>query len=352
MTPIQIGVIINNTGPVQKFDQHHQKALHLAIDRMNKSGGINQRLIKLVPFYSNSTSLGARSAAIQASKSNVVAVIGPPWSSHALAAAKVLQKSKIPMISPMASNPDVTKVGDYIFRATFTDTFQAEVLASFAIQDLQVKKAIVLVTPDNIYSTHLGQTFSMNFIKSGGTILQSIDYVHGVTNYQQLAKQLKKLNAELIFLPGYPKASASIINESRNIGVKSIFLGADGWNAIMLTYSKQKLENSYFTSSWHPDINTSNSHQFVRDYQAVYGPIASRGVALYYDTIQLLFLAIQQSDPVSPDHIKNALSDSIQYTGVTGNFNFDKNGDSKKPIVILKFTNGIEQYIKQIFQHN
>jgi len=74
----------------------------------------------------------------------VVAVIGEIASSNTIAAAPAAQRNKIPLVSPGATNPEVTKKGDYIFRVCYTDNYQGAVIARFAHKRLNVKNAALV----------------------------------------------------------------------------------------------------------------------------------------------------------------------------------------------------------------
>ena len=72
------------------------------------------------------------------------------------------------MISPSSTNPEVTKVGDYIFRVCFIDPFQGYVMAKFAFEDLKLKKVAVMRDPSQDYSVGLADVFKEEFTKMGG----------------------------------------------------------------------------------------------------------------------------------------------------------------------------------------
>lgn len=347
-TTLKIGIIISDKGDSKQFDTIHLKAVQLAVDNINKKGGVKNQQIEIIKFFNNSTSIGAKSAAIRAVEENILVAIGPAWSSHAMAAAKIFQKAKIPMITPLASNSAVTEVGDYIFRVCFTDNFQSKALASFVKDDIRIDNIVILTNLESLYSVGLSKSFRNWFIKFGGIIDAEIDYVHGVTNYYKLAKQLKIINAKAIFLPGYPLDSSSIINESRKIGVKSIFIGSDGWGDIMEFYSGKKINGSYYSGSWHPSINSPESNEFVRLYKAKYGDFTSKGVALYYDTINIILKAIEMSRVVDSVSIKSSLNRITNYKGVTGNISFDSNGNTANSIAIFQFLEGKSIFLKTI----
>ena len=134
-------------------------AARFAVEEINKKGGLLGKPIELIEIDNQSTALGSKAAAEQAVKDGVTAVIGGSRSSHALAMAPVLQAAKIPMISPSATILELTRTGDYIFRACFVDDFQGAVMATFAIRDLKAKTAVVLTNTGNKYSMDLAKMF-------------------------------------------------------------------------------------------------------------------------------------------------------------------------------------------------
>ncbi len=76
-----------------------------------------------------------------------MALLGEVASGRSKAAAPIANKNKIPMITPASTNPDVTKLGEYIFRTCFIDPFQGLVMAKFAKENLGLKTAAILREP-------------------------------------------------------------------------------------------------------------------------------------------------------------------------------------------------------------
>ncbi|MCK5695788.1 MAG: ABC transporter substrate-binding protein [Desulfobacula sp.] len=113
-------------------------------------------------FDNKSSALGSKLAAKKAIQANVVITFGALWSSHSLAMAPVFQAAKIPMITPISTNPEVTLVGDCIFRACFIDSFQGKILAKFVIQDLKMKTRGIAQCQQQI-QRRAGQKFYLIF---------------------------------------------------------------------------------------------------------------------------------------------------------------------------------------------
>ena len=98
----------------------------------------------------------------------MTAIIGADWSVHSLAIAKVAQAAGIPMITNISTNEDVTKTGNYIFRVCFIDSFQGQVMAQFARDDLKATSAVIFTNITSNYSMGLSREFQNIFEGSGG----------------------------------------------------------------------------------------------------------------------------------------------------------------------------------------
>ena len=103
-------------------------------------------------------------------KEKVVALIGEIATDRTLAAAPIAQERGIPLITPGATGEKITAVGDYVFRACYTDAFQAAMMTKFA-RSLDVEKVAILFDGDNPYGTSLGNAFKVDFVKQGGSIV-------------------------------------------------------------------------------------------------------------------------------------------------------------------------------------
>jgi branched-chain amino acid transport system substrate-binding protein len=176
---VKIAAIFAKTGPavVVRGVRPEFAAVEIAVWELNERGGLLGHPIEVLEYDNRSSALGAKQAAEEAIKAGVIAVIGANRSSHSLGMAPVLQAAGIPMISPISTNPEVTKVGDYIFRACFIDDFQGELMASFAISDLRAKTAVVLTNTSEKFSLGLAALFIEKFGKLGGTVLWESDYL-------------------------------------------------------------------------------------------------------------------------------------------------------------------------------
>jgi len=349
---VTIAAIFQKTGEgVHSYEEigiPELRGARYAIDEINQSGGVLGKKLKLIEYDNKSSAIGSKKVALQVAKTDAIAVIGAAWSSHSLAMAPVLQEAKIPMITPVSTNPDVTLVGDYIFRICFIDPFQGTVMANFAMLDLNAKTAVIFTNTSEKYCIELAQCFSDHFKKKGGKVLWEADYNTETSNFSLLLKKMKSLQPDVVFLPGTNRDSGFIIKQARKMGVTIPFLGGDAWNEEMYKYGDKDIEGSYFSSHWHLQSSNEKSKQFVENYQKKMGSFCEAEIPLAYDAVMLLADAIKRANSFQRSKIRDALAATTKFQGTTGNINFDKNRNPVKSAVIRKFENGKTVYLKTI----
>ena len=118
----------------------------------------------------------------------MIAIIAGGTSGNSRAAAPKAQSAKIPLISPSGTDPAVTQVGEYIFRACFVDAFQGEVMAKFAVNTLKAKKAAILFDFNSPYGRGLTDYFELSFSKLGGQIVGKLVVHAGRRRFQRTAQ--------------------------------------------------------------------------------------------------------------------------------------------------------------------
>ena len=339
--PVKIGLIFARTGHAAKMCESSYRIARRAVKEINQKGGLLGNKVRLIEYDNQSTPLGARKAAIQAAKNGVHAVIGAVYSSHSLAAADVLEKEKIPMISPIATHTDLTARGKYIFRVCYTDRFQGKVLADFAKEEFGASKAATLVNAGSLYSQGLADYFTAEFKADKGEVVQ-LDYQKNATDFTDQLDTIKRLSPGVVFIPGHFRESAFIIKQADAQGLDVPFIGGDGWVDKMYDYGGKSIHGNYYTTQWHKEIDRKKSRWFVRKHLAMYGdkPSNEPAMALTYDAVMVFARAVTNAGSLNRARIRESLSNISDFKGVTGDITFNSRGDPvNKSAVILKFEN-------------
>src|ERR1700736_936594 len=150
---IKIGEIDPLTGGVSQFGIGCHQGFQLAIDEINATGGLLGSKVELIS-EDTASKPGQSSTAIRKliTQDQVLAVLGDATSSASLEAGMVAQSEKVPMITPSATNPRITEIGDFIFRVCFLDEYQGRLLAHFAYNHLKARKIATMTDVKQDYS--------------------------------------------------------------------------------------------------------------------------------------------------------------------------------------------------------
>lgn len=345
---IKMATIAAKTGDAAATNLVLFEAARYAVDQINQQGGLLGKQIELIEYDNMSTALGSKSAAQKTVEQDVLAVIGASWSAHSIAAGTVLQAAKIPMISPISTNPEVTRIGDYIFRVCYIDPFQGNVMAKFAVTDLQAKSCVALVNADRKYSTDLADFFARSFEEKGGKVLWKGEFLIDVSNYDTLLEKVKPFQPDVIYLPSDYRDSSHIIGQARKMGLKAVFLGGDAYGVRMYEYIGDLLDGNYYTTHWHRDDPSPVSRDFVRSYEAKHGEIKQTTIPLTYDAVMILVDAVRRAQTLDRSVIRDTLAKTRDFQGITGTISFDEDRNPIKPAVILKFEQGNVVYVKTV----
>lgn len=349
--PIRIASIFAKSGPGAEENSLNYAVLQLAAKVVNQSGGVIGRQLELVEFDTQSTPIGARKAALDAVKTGVVAAIGPSWSSQAMAMASVFQKAGIPMIGTTTTAPEVTRVGDYIFRACYTDIQQASVLARFAREHLKAGTAAVVTIAGDVYSEGLSTEFIRCFSAQGGNVLIQVRYLQNAMDFASQVGAVQAVTPDLVFLPGYARDSGLFLKQARRRGLTMPFLGGDGWTGLEnYAHLSPAQGDNYYVSHWHPASDTKASRAFVNLLMREYGDEATRmidgGNANVYDALGLVVDAVKRAGSAEPAAIRDALAQTEGYSGITGEISFKGSRDPVKPLVVLRISPSGVAYVR------
>ena len=144
------------------------------------------------------------------------------------------------MITPTATNPRITEVGDFIFRVCFLDEFQGRVLARFAREKLKAQRIFTLTDVKQDYSVDLLKFFKDEFTKLGGTIVGEQSYSTGDTDFRAQLTPIRAAKPDAVYVPGYYQEVALIVKQGRQIGLTMPFIGCDGWANQALARNRRK----------------------------------------------------------------------------------------------------------------
>ncbi|HHU50670.1 MAG TPA: ABC transporter substrate-binding protein [Firmicutes bacterium] len=339
---VKIGIMVPLSGQLAVYGEGVRDGAILAFDKVNAAGGIDGK--RIVPIVVDNKADGAETAnALNKliTKDKVVAVVGPVISATANVAGPIAVREGIPLITPTATAIEVTEVGEYVSRTCFLDDFQGSVMARFAVENLQARKAAVIFDLANDYSIGLKNVFAKTFAEYGGEVVEIVSYTTGDSDFNAQLTKIKAANPDVIYLPAYYSDDVLFLRQAKNLGITATFMGADGWDAQeLIDGAKEDAEGVYFTTHYTPTDPAEIVQNFLRDYQGKYNKFPIVLAALGYDAAALLAEAIDRADSLDPKDIKEAINSTVDFHGVTGTITLDENRNPVKEITIATVKNG------------
>lgn len=347
---IVIGSYSPNTGATATFGVFQMRGIEMAVEEINTAGGINGKKIKLIN-YDNKSDNDETLAVVNRliSQDKVVAILGESTSGRSKIGAQVAQQNKVPMLTSSATNPEVTKVGNYIFRACFIDPFQGKVMAKFMVDNLKMKKAAVLRDVKEDYSVGLSDIFTAKLKEAGGEVVKDISYQTGDIDFKSQLTAIKAANPEAIFVPGYYNEVALIAKQLKELGMTQVMLGGDGWSSPKLyEIAKEAINGNYFSNHYTTESTDPKTQAFVKKFKERYHEDADVMAALAYDSVYVLAEAIKNTKEPTSENIRNELAKIKDFAGVTGKMTMDENRDAVKSAVVVQVQGNDYKYITTV----
>ena len=349
-TPVKIGFLVSGDRTT------YPNGAKIAVDEVNERGGLLGRSVELVTRINiEEAAAAAQAAETMILTDQVVALIGPNRSSHAIEVGAVAQRHGVPMITTAATNPAVTAAGDLVFMAAFTDQFQGRVMAQFAKETLGVNAAAVLTQRGEVYTEGIAEFFTAHFSGFGGEIVAAEFYESGATDFAVQLTRIAAAAPEAVFLSGLPPEVALVTKQARALplqntaGEPTLFLGADVWdNPTLLDNEEAAVDGSFFSSHFSPDTDEPSARVFIDTYQALYGIAPTGGDAVSYDAVRLLLEAAERAGSLDADAIRRQLLATEQYAGATRIAGYDENRHPTKSAVIMTIENGAKKFYQQV----
>jgi branched-chain amino acid transport system substrate-binding protein len=349
---IRIGLIAPLSGGLVELGDSCREGALLAVTEANRDGGLlvagKRRPVALRMKDSQGRPELAVSVAEELiNQDQVAAIIGPPTSGSAVPVARLAERAGIPMITQVATSPEVTRGTTCVFRTCFTDSVQSVAMARFAWNELRARVAAILFDVANDYPRSIADLFSAEFRRLGGRVILE-SYTTGLTDFRTQVSRVRAAKADVILLPNYVADLRRQLDQLREAGGGIMVIGTD-----TMGFREQadidRIDHAYFSTHFSPDMPAEAVRSFVSAYRAAYNrvPTAPSG-ALTYDAIRLLFDVIRKQGSTTPAAICAGLRGVGRFEGVTGVMDFNGSADPRKNVIIVKTEGGKLSYAMQM----
>lgn len=353
--PILIGGVLNTTGIQAPLDEPGIRGAELAVEEINKQGGILGRKVEFVNTDGQSDPKIVEKAAEALVAKGAVALIAPCDFDFGSPVSKVAQRAGLVAISTCASSPlySSTVLGDKQFTLSMWNTTMGAAAAEYAYKD-RGWKTVYVVTDDFIsYTTSLSQYFIEHFKSLGGTVIAEDHYTQGNGDFSQQLARIQALGnkPDFLYVSSYMPDLNMIVHTLRDGGVNLPIMGGDSYDdpgffkALGPTYGNDII---FVTHSWMGSEATQGMAHFLQLYQTKFGaPPDTSMVATGWDVMMVFAQAMQRAKTTDGAQVAKAM-ENTEFTLLTGKLKWsaaDKGHEPDIEAALVQLQDGKASFI-------
>lgn len=323
-----MGLIAPLSGNLSSSGTAIQRGMLLAMDEVNRDGGVLGRQLQLVTRdIPNDPSAGVAALRELVAQEHIVAVFGGIFSPVMLAQLHAIHELQVPLINPWGSVTAITLNGyqpNYAFRVSVSDEDADEFLARYAVEHLGSRRPGVLADTTAWGDSNVaGLTQWLDRLEVGAAGIERFD--QGQTSMSKALARLRENGVDSLLLVANAPEGAAIVRGLATLGWRPPIVSHWGI-AGGLFPERAGVENaegvftlqtfSFFQS------RSARAEQLLQAYHRRFGThrteevLAPAGVAHGYDGVHLLARAITSAGSTSGPRIRDALEQLEPYDGL------------------------------------
>jgi len=349
---VSIAAVFPTIGRYAVSGEQSLKGAQLAVEDINRAGGINGRRLRLAAYRTGSYFVDARQAAADAVRDGALAIVGSNSSELSAAVAEeaeargVLQVTNVSTAADLNYDEKTGRVRPFVFRMCATDDVMGALLAGFAVDRLGARRAAVLYEIGRTYSARLARTFGARFREATGRAVAEFHYLALETDFRPQLRRIREYRPDVLFVPGSFPDATLVAAQSRELGLRTRFLGADAWSSPLLFQRGAPPGEAYYVELCSP------APDFDRRYAQSVGtePPGCRAV-LAYDAVHVIAHALARMGKLDDAALageglaatRRKLRDVVaasEVDGVTGRIRFDARGNRRQGVALFQVQPG------------
>jgi branched-chain amino acid transport system substrate-binding protein len=346
---IKIGMVLPVTGPAADAGRYALIGAKLAIEQVNKGGGILGKQIELLTEDDQTTNPGAVLAFSKlASQPDIVAFLGSIRSTQNHAMAPDILKTAKPVMFG-GTDPALTHMGNqWLFRCRPNDSYSGRVLAEFGMKTLG-KKNWAIVHSTDAFGTAGGKALADAIGKGGGTIALDQGYANQSQDFTPVVLAVKQSGADILgSYFTFENDLGIFARQLRQLGVTIPYVGSPSIiNVVATKLAGPALYNTYGVADYAEDSSPA-SKAFGKAYREVAKAAPDNQASWPFDAIVILGMAINKAGTTEPKAVRDAILAIKGHAGAEGEYNFDANGDGLHGYNIVKNEKGTIVFDKHI----
>ncbi|SLM27501.1 LivJ1 [Desulfamplus magnetovallimortis] len=325
---IKLGVAGAHSGDLASYGLPSVKAAELVVKKINDAGGVLGKQVELLVEDDVCKPEVAGNTATKLVSDGANVVMGHICSGATKAALGIYKDAGIVVMSPSATNPDLTLSGEYpnFFRTIAHDAVQAQLQVKYATEVLKTKSVAILHDKGD-YGKGQAELAQKYFTEAGVKVVLFEGVTPGAVDYSAIVTKVRKEKPELVVWGGYHPEASKIVTLMRKKRMDTLFMGGDGVkDDTFIKVAGEYAEGVYATGPMDISMNPL-AVQAKKEHQDAYGSDPGAFFDNAYAATLALLNAVEKAASTDYDAIVKALQN--EYVDTTlGKIKFDEKGDA------------------------
>jgi len=326
---VLIGAVLPLTGSAEIYGKPIRNGIELAFAEV--TAGDLAYTLELTTVDSGSDPARAAEQAAALYDQGAIAIIGGVTSAEALEMVEAADRAERILISPSASQPQLTGISKNFYRVFSSDFLEGTKMGNFATSTLDLETAVI-VAEQQPYARGIQAVFKEAFERQGGKVLEVIEYPANTSDFSGLLDRVVTLRPRAVYLAAYANEVAAMIRELRRLGFAGTILTTSSFASPQaIREAGPSAEGVFLTQAvFEVDSETPESRSFVEAYRDKYGTDPDLYAAHGYDAMKVLAAALRATQRATPTEMWKGMRSIRDHQGVTGSLQFDEKGDVQK----------------------
>ncbi len=346
---IKVGMVLPVTGPAAEAGRYALTGAKIALDQVNKAGGVLGKQMEIVTEDDQTTNPGAVLAFSKlASQPDIVAFLGSIRSTQNHAMAQDILKTAKPVMFG-GTDPKLTHMDNpWLFRCRPNDSYSGRVIAEFGIKTLGKKKWAIVHSTD-AFGTAGGKALADALGASGATVALDQGYANQSQDFTPVVLAIKQSGADILgSYFTFENDLGIFARQLRQLGVTIPYVGSPSIvNVTAMKLAGPALYGTYGVADYAED-SSEGSKAFGKAYREVAKVAPDNQASWPFDAIHILAKAMNAAKTTDAKAVREAILAIKGHAGAEGEYNFDANGDGLHGYNIVKNEKGSIVFDKHI----
>lgn len=309
----KIGGIGPTTGDAAIYGKAVKNGAQLAVDEINKNGGINGKKIEY-KFEDDQNDAEKSVNAYNSLKDwGMQMLVGAVTSNPCTAVVENTHNDNMFQLTPSATAVESIQY-DNAFRMCFSDPNQGSASADYIADNKLASKVAVIYNSSDPYSSGIYQKFAEEAKAKGLDVVAAEAFTaDSKTDFSVQIQKAQSSGAELVFLPIYYQETSLILAQAKKASFTPKYFGCDGMDGILALdgFDKSLAEGLMFLTPFTADAEDEKTQTFVKAYKDAFGDTPIQFAADAYDCVYTIKAAIEKSG-VTPDKSVSDICDALK----------------------------------------